>query len=795
MLAGPDVELVSRDHALPGLQVLLDTEALLEALKLSYPGLTFKSATRFYTRYKPGISCLAAYQVEMAERTMLISARCYGAASRIKLDKVQPCSPVSGLEPSGSTVLADLGIVISFFPYDRKLRFLTRLEDDSDRRRLLRRICREHPELWSGDVFPLRYKPERRYVGALKIDDAPHAVLKFYTPTEYERAFHNAQAFTGSQQLRLPSLLGYSHRYRVLAFEWLSGCVLSEVMRREYLGPETVREVGRAFARLHDQSVVDLVSTSFESDLMRLCSLAAGLSMLCPRLADRAHQLATRLIDDLLDTSPTDEPIHGDCYAKQVILTGDQVAIVDFDEARRGDRRTDLGLFIAHLERDRLRGTLPPQRVELIRGQLLEGYGEVTREPEPADLDLYTAIGLFGLAHAPFRHCEPDWPIRIEAILDRVDALLPRSMHRRQPADNSPDMAVSFRRSLVAIHDPFGVTHDTQLVTLSQALDPQVMQLYLDQIGWQGKQSSRPRLTAIRVVRYKPSRRCLLAYDLEIQDESALTENQAVLGKIRSRGLDKTMPELHRALQKAGFDASSVDGVSAPEPVGSIPTLNMWLQRCVPGIPVIDRLVSEDGTTIAERVAAAIHKLHLTALPTYRQHTMDDELRILHDRLSTMTQRFPKWTRRLTRILEACDKLGASVPTVPLRGIHRDFYHDQILIDEDRLYLLDFDLFCQGPPGLDVGNFIAHLTEYSIRTWGRPDGLAEQEDALATHFLNLSGLELEPSVRAYTTLTLVRHIHLSSILPGRQACTEPLLELCEERLGIALVPSRIRRHG
>jgi hypothetical protein len=38
------------------------------------------------------------------------------------------------------------------------------------------------------------------------------------------------------------------------------------------------------------------------------------------------------------------------------------------------------------------------------------------------------------------------------------------------------------------------------------------------------------------------------------------------------------------------------------------------------------------------------------------------------------------------------------------------------------------------------------------------------------------------AVRAYTTLTLVRHIHISSQFPDRQHCTLPLLDLCESRL-------------
>jgi len=39
-------------------------------------------------------------------------------------------------------------------------------------------------------------------------------------------------------------------------------------------------------------------------------------------------------------------------------------------------------------------------------------------------------------------------------------------------------------------------------------------------------------------------------------------------------------------------------------------------------------------------------------------------------------------------------------------------------------------------------------------------------------------------VRAYATLTLVRHIYLSSRFPERVRLTEQLIELCEGRLGL-----------
>ncbi|HUS13451.1 MAG TPA: hypothetical protein VM536_00340, partial [Chloroflexia bacterium] len=105
-----------------------------------------------------------------------------------------------------------------------------------------------------------------------------------------------------------------------------------------------------------------------------------------------------------------------------------------------------------------------------------------------------------------------------------------------------------------------------------------------------------------------------------------------------------------------------------------------------------------------------------------------------------------------------------------------------------RLYLLDLDLYCQGDPGLDVGNFLAHLAEQSLRTLGDSTALADREARLGDAFLALAGERVRPALQTYRTLTLVRHIALSTQLPGRQAFTGALLDLCEQELGIAARP-------
>ena len=106
-------------------------------------------------------------------------------------------------------------------------------------------------------------------------------------------------------------------------------------------------------------------------------------------------------------------------------------------------------------------------------------------------------------------------------------------------------------------------------------------------------------------------------------------------------------------------------------------------------------------------------------------------------------------------------------------------------MQDRRIYLIDFDLYCLGNPALDAGNFIGHMTEQSLRETGNVGGWAKQERAFEDSFVQLAGEECRTAVRAYTTLTIVRHIYLSTQFASRQPFTLALLELCEERLGLS----------
>lgn len=332
---------------------------------------------------------------------------------------------------------------------------------------------------------------------------------------------------------------------------------------------------------------------------------------------------------------------------------------------------------------------------------------------------------------------------------------------------------------------PEKVLQDSTLSFLAPAFsDQKAIETLRTCLALPREQRETLRLKNIQVLRHKVGRRCLIAYDLE-QHQGDRILPLRVLGKVRAKGFDQKSYALQGALFASSFNSNASDQIAVPQPLGAVPQWKMWLQARVPGTPITDRLVSSTQPLALEtmgRMAEVIHKLHQTNLATNRCHDIEDELTILRDRLYRVTQTYPHWHQRIEKLLQQCDQLAAFIEPGESVGIHRDYYPDQVLADGNQLYLLDLDLYCRGDPNLDVGNFIGHLTELGLRKFGDPAYFQSYEQAIAKRFLEISSQGKRINLQIYTTLTLVRHIFISTQISPRQHTTPDIFDLCESRI-------------
>jgi aminoglycoside phosphotransferase (APT) family kinase protein len=765
MLTPADADLARRDPTLPSLAVLLDPDAFAALLSSSIPSLAPMSVRPLYVRYKPGTRCLVAYEVCTPGGTVPVHANTYTAHRA--LDETAAAGRGARRGGTCAATIAAGGIVISVFPHDEALRSLARIWQPTSVTRPLKKLFPDQPTFWDAGLSVLAYKPGRRCVAALQGADGSAAILKAYTAGGFSRAVRGGRAFCSSGPLRVARMVGRSHRHHLLAFEWLPGDSLSTLIGDGSAGIDVLRRVGAALAGLHAQDARP--GGGGGADLgAELRAVSAGIGWLCPDSADRAarHVLA---LTATLQPAADNVPLHGDFHAGQVLVGREAVSLVDMDRASHGDPRTDLATFIAHLQCDVLEGRLDPSAAQRLGDALIEGYEALARRSVHRGLEPYVAAALLRLAPHPFRTRQRDWPACVAAIVRRAESLLEkagRTYRRRGTASN--------------VDDPFGVVADRALSLPPAALNPAAMARRLADLA--GYRRGAIYVDSVRVSRHKPGRRCLIEYDVTIAGKAGAKRVETLIAKVRARGADTRTYRLSRALWSDGFRDDSTDGVSVPRPLGVLPDLRMWIQLKIPGMP-ITTLLFDDGAQLAERVADVIRKLHCRSYTQARRHGIDDELRILRDRLSGAAVETPAYARRLKAISESCARIAGTLPQVPCRGIHRDFYADQVLEHDGRMYLLDLDLYSLGDPALDVGNFLGHVSEHSLRMFDDPARLLPFEAAMKDRFLALDATVSAGSIEIYKTLTLARLIQISTVMPERRRFTREIVELVEARLG------------
>jgi Ser/Thr protein kinase RdoA (MazF antagonist) len=498
-----------------------------------------------------------------------------------------------------------------------------------------------------GSLRLVRYKPARK---ALLRDDG-RLFAKVYADDRGASAFAVGRALHAAG-VPVPEPLRYSRRLRLLVHPAAHGVPLASL--REGAGYDAAAgEAGAALRRLHATALPGLPQHGWREELS---AAARAVGVAYPKLGRSAARLADRLSALLEARNAPAVAAHGDFYDDQLLVSPDGVIVLDLDRAARADAALDLGTFLAHLS---LRGENGPAREAF-----LSGYGHA---PDDRAVALGEAGALLKLAAAPFRALAPDWPEQVERRLVLVE---------RRLREATPGTSVS---------------RDEALPQLEELLDRDTASRVLADVYKEPVQV----LDAV-VVRHRPGRRSTLRYDLSIAGRA-------------ERVYAKTYASDRAPRVLAGITAIASTGacgpwVVLPEPLGCVPRLRLVVQREVAGVPATPRLLAGDQD-LTRRIARALHALHSAAIELEREHGLEDELGILSARLVELPRTILPEARDCFEALAR----AAGALDWRLHPVHRDLYHEQILVDGERLALLDFDDAALSEPAVDVANFLAHL--------------------------------------------------------------------------------------
>jgi aminoglycoside phosphotransferase (APT) family kinase protein len=752
-----DLHIIAQDPQLPGLALLLDNNALLQALRCLPSLQDAQSVTLDYLRYKPGNSCAASLTVTLGSQQhktyfakALTAKRFFQSWQHPKRQAL-----IAAGDPDAPLALHAGAILLQHPLHDRTLRFLHLLKHDETRQALLRQLLPSFSEVEHIDWRFLRYKPERRSIIQLSCQNKPIAILRCANAKEYGRMLQGTAVGAALGHISLLGSLG--HR-RMLATRWIAG---------ESLGPErcgtlslsAIEAAGSALAQVHSTPFSLPQAPGSNENIQALWRVLNILSVIYPSGAVRYRELAIQIAQYLMACRIEAVLIHGDFSADQVVKAADGGAlhIIDWDRCTYGVPLRDLASFQARLELQAIDRTLQYPSVDSVMSAFLSGYSATrTRPVEQQALAWYTAWALMCLATEPFRVRAEDWPEQIEALLDRVQQLL-----------TQPSSVASLPPEKLLV----------QLSTPSIMAQPLIAALSLP---------PQSRLQACRIVRHKPGRRAIIHYQIV---DPVHRQQLEVLGKYGKHGVNRAGFDYQKLLWQQGWHDTAP--FTVPEPLALLPEWNIWLQRRVDATALTERLIPSEARlaelgTLVGRALAALHQhrgLQLAvAAKTWR---IADELAVLRKGLCKVAALYPHWQTRLAHLLRACEHISLPLNREKTSCVHRDFYPDQVLISHQhplRLTLLDFDLCCTSAPALDAGNYLAHVRELALRQYGDIHALDRHEQAFTTAFLTDSPEVAPRSVMAFTTLALARHIFLSTQFTERHHTTATLFTLCEQAL-------------
>lgn len=418
-LTREEARLAKQDPNLTGLADLLDEEAMHRNLARAYGIDDIRSVRKTYVRYKPGTNCLVKYSVDLGGNETEVYAKSYGRCDAEKRAKAEQRQAATGPRQVDTGPLSDKGIVANFFPNDSKLRNLYRLHSTELCDRLIKRALPDHPGFRGGKIERLQYKPERRFVGKLTSPDGVKATIKLYTRKRFDTV-----AISGKESAAdavLPNVIGKSDKYNILVLDWISGVPLSDNLLTTEPSRQSFFDTGKALAAFHENNGIRISQRRDTHEFIAtLFDLTVGLEHLVPELGNRPATLTRALAGGISALAGERTRIHGDFYAKQVLQTENGIQFIDIDDICDWYPVYDIGLFIAHLERDSLRGTITREQAQSLEYAMLDGYLGL-RDCSMSEIQLFVAVGLLQLVHHPFRNCEANWPAKISELLSRSE--------------------------------------------------------------------------------------------------------------------------------------------------------------------------------------------------------------------------------------------------------------------------------------------------------------------------------------------------------------------------------------
>jgi Phosphotransferase enzyme family len=225
--------------------------------------------------------------------------------------------------------------------------------------------------------------------------------------------------------------------------------------------------------------------------------------------------------------------------------------------------------------------------------------------------------------------------------------------------------------------------------------------------NWWGEGWSITELSS-SIASYVHERRCSVRLALRLRyDATGESQFWNVYGKTSEAESGDAIDRAARKLWDS--QARQLGAFDMARPLGSWSDSRIFWQQEVPGRPLARWREARLNAGQFSGAGAAVAELHHSLLDGASAVTLTDVIHRLHERADMICRAWPERRSEISpimvRLIEAAPRLNQDV----LVTVHGDLHAENIVIDQDRISLIDLDEAVSGPPMHDIGHFVAYL--------------------------------------------------------------------------------------
>jgi hypothetical protein len=402
-------------------------------------------------RYRQDSRCFLLYTLRLfepdtgRERDVQVTGLLYAqkdkaeqAWRKLKATDPQQEIPDDWLTFEPVSFVPELDMLVQVFPYDRRLPALPLLVAGPPPELEPVLLGRFGPGDWrveAWNVEPVRYREQGavlRYTAkARNAETGGTRERRFYAKVyrrEEGEQTHQAlralrsRAGANGEGFRVVRPLAYLSEHRALILEEAPGTPLDEILLGERDTTGAVRRVAQALAAFNQGDAPATTRPHLLADQVGVLEKAGRvLVRACPHLRLEVESIIEGVLAGLQEVPL--RPTHRDPSPDHIFVDGERTILIDLDSLAKADPVLDPAHLLVRLAKP-AQFPIPPERARAAAWEFAEEYFSHVPGAWRERLPFHYAGALLKAAHGFFRRQAPDWPDRIETLLEEARASL-----------------------------------------------------------------------------------------------------------------------------------------------------------------------------------------------------------------------------------------------------------------------------------------------------------------------------------------------------------------------------------